>query len=235
MILNRNVKKKNFSIYDIVLGSSIVANVNSFLYIQQLNRRIDELIEKNKTLVASIDKLNLDITKIGDELLVMHSKPTTPILINASDNGFLGKALLVLGITVVGASTAYYLSSTLLAKVSSLSVSNWLTLPKFFSLGSAVANLPLNLPFIDKTKEITVFLQEVSSTIILELLNGEVSSINFRLVGDENTIPIVKALEAFLKLKKSQTGELSKTVSDESTVVAVETVAETLDHLSNLF
>lgn len=237
MIENTTVQKNNFSFskYDIVLGSSIVVNFNSFWYIQQQNRRIDELIEKNKALVASVDKLNLDLTRIAEELLIMHSKSTTPILINASNDSFLGKTLLVLGIAVVGVGTTYYLSSTLLAKVSSFSVSKLITLPKIFSFGSMVANLPLDLPFIDKKKEITLFLHEVSTTIILELVNDKITGIDFRLMNGENTIPISKALEAFIKLNKSQTEELSKVVSDKSAGVAVETVAETLNNLSNIF
>lgn len=168
----------------------------------------------------------------------MHSK-STPILINTVENNFFTKTLLVFGVTAVGVCVTYYLSSALLAKISSLSVSKLITLPKVLKFGSILANLPFNLPFVDKTTEISVFIQEISTTVFIELINNNISNIMFKQIDDDSSIPITEALKAFIEFKKTQTddsNEILKTVENKEAFLAnVDTVAETLDKLSDLF
>lgn len=241
MILNKTISKNNFSknkfsIYDIILSFSLVSNFCCFQYILKQNKQISELIEKNNSLVYSINKLNTDVAKMGEDILIMHTK-------SASGSDFYLKTLLITGLIATGAVTTYYLSSLMIAKISSLSLDNPLALSKFFSLNSILTNLPLNLPFLDQKKEISVFLQELSVTLVIELLNGEVSSINFKQMGVEKSTPIIKALEAYLKLQSTNESdkdlpsvvEAVETASKEEVLSVAGTAAETLNTLSSLF
>ena len=245
-ISKNNLSKNKFSIYDIILSSSIVSNFCCFQYILKQNEQISELIEKNNSLVSSINKLNTDVAKMGEDILIMHTKAAAnPIMINTSASGsdFYLKTLLITGLIATGAVTTYYLSSLMIAKISSLSLYNPLALSKIFSLNSILTNLPLNLPFLDQKKEISVFLQELSVTLFIDLLNGEVSSINFKQMGVEKSTPIIKALEAYLKLQSSNESdkdlpsvvEAVETASKEEVLSVAGTAAETLNTLSSLF
>jgi hypothetical protein len=240
-----NFSKNNISIYDIILSSSIVSNFFCFQYILKQNEQISELIEKNKSLVDSINKLNNDVAKMGEDILIMHTKAAAnPIMINTSASGsdFYLKTLLITGLIATGAVTTYYLSSLMIAKISSLSLYNPLALSKFFSLNTILTNLPFNLPFLDQKKEISVFLQELSVTLFIEFMNGEISSINFRQVDDENLTPIKKALEAYFKLQSSNENnkdlpsvvEAVETISKGELLSVTGSVAEAANNLSNL-
>ena len=263
MIINKTISKNQFSknqfsIYDIFLSSSIVSNFCCFQYILKQNEQITELIEKNKSLGNSINQLNTEVAKMGKDILIMHTKAaSSPILINTSASGsdFFIKTLIITGLIATGAVTTYYFSSFMVAKLSSLSFYNPLALSKYFSFNSILTNLPLSLPFLDQKKEISVFLQELSVTLFIELLNGEVSSINFKQTGVEKLTPIIKAIEAYLKLQSSKDNgitsivdavkavslelptvdEIVETASNEEVLSVAGTAADTLNTLSSLF
>ena len=250
MTIYNYVNKRTFSLYDALLGLSMTSNVFCLTHIQLQNNQIRKLVDENRSLVDSINKLNANVSRIGEEMLIMHSK-SSPILINTSDNGFYGKTLLVVGVVAVGVGVTYYLSSAFITKLASISIPNLVTIPKFMSLGSMLNNLPLGqLPFIDQKKEMYVFLKELSTTIIIEMLNGEVSGIKFRPKDDEATTPIVEAIRVFLKSRRPiideeeersplfQTDIVDRVVDKTSKLVPpveAEAAADTLNALTSIF
>ena len=176
MKLNNKLIDKNFSIkkfsisnYDIALGSSMISNVCCLLYIQQQNKQINELIDQNNLLVESVNKLNVDLAKLGEELSQMNSK-STPIYINTSENILFSKPLMFVCLTAATLGMSYYVGSMMLTKVSSL------TVPKIISLGSVISKLPI----FEQSKEITVFYKELATTLLIEMLNDEILDIKFK-------------------------------------------------------
>ena len=236
MILNKTISENKISIYDAILSFSIVSNFCCILYIQKQNEQINELAEKNKELVNSINKLNTDIAKIGNDIVLMNSKTLNPIMISTSGPDFYTKALIITGLIVTGVATTYYFSSFVVTKISSLSLSNLFTLPKIVSVNSILTNLPFNLPFLDQKKQISMILQDLPVTIFIQFLNGEVSSISFRHISDENSTPIFKAIEAYLKLQNNEVvvSETTKVVSPEELASVVVNATSTLDALTSL-
>ena len=94
----------------------------------------------------------------------------------------------------------------------------------------------VNLSFIDQKKEIAVSLQDISVTLLIELLNDEVSSVNFCLFDQEQIVLIKKVLEVYLESKKIQTDDnIVGVIYQEVTFVAIESITETLTNLASLF
>ena len=219
--------------YDIALGSSIISDVCCLIYIQQQNKKISELIDKNNLLVESVKKLNDDLTKLGEEIALIHTK-SAPIYINTSENTLFNKPLLFIGVVAVSLGVSYYFSSLALTKVSSL------VIPKIVSFSTIISKLP----FFEQSKELTVVIKELSTTLLIEMLDDNILSVKFRHVSDENFISIIKAIEVFLKSREEKITMPSEI--DEESVQSIHSVlsngsanekvvVETLSLLTNLF
>lgn len=112
---NTNIHAKKISVYDIILSASIFTNVACLVHFQEQNKRIEELIEKNNLLTDSINKLNQDITKMGQEIIIAQSK-SLPVFINTSETTFFNRPLMLLGVLAVSLGATYFLSSALITK-----------------------------------------------------------------------------------------------------------------------
>jgi len=265
MNLTNILIKRNVSTYDISLGSSMLTNVCCLFYIQHQNKQITELVKNNNSLVDSINKLNTDISKIGEKISIMHSK-SLPIIINTSESGLFNKPLFVFGALTVSLGVTYFLSTTILTKVSSLTFTKMFALPKMFTLPKMVSigSILAKLPLFEQTKLMTVFMKDISTTLFIRILDDQIKGIQFRHIDEEHFTPIIKALEVFIKSRKdqievqTQTHDIDEIVANKATeTVAVtpdvetitdnpvietlvinpvaETVAETVSHLSGLF
>ena len=225
--MNKNITYKNLPILELSFGTSLVLNVCCLSYIHQQNKRIDYLIENNISLVESINNLNSEVVKLGEDIAKANSA-AVPIVINTANNGFFSKTLLIVALSAAGVGLTYYLGSTAAAKISSLSVSQFITLPKFLNFGYILGDIPLDLPFVEKKQEITVFLQDLSVSIFIELINGDVSKILFRPSSERNFRPIDKALEIYLNYTKEN--EIISAVPS----LKIETLGETLNAISDI-
>ena len=225
--MNKNITYKNLPILELSLGTSLVLNVCCLSYIHQQNKRIDYLVENNISLVESINNLNSEVVKLGEDIAKANSA-AVPLVINTANNGFFSKTLLIVALSAAGVGLTYYLGSTAVAKISSLSVSQFITLPKFLNFGYILGNIPLDLPFVEKKQEITVFLQDLSVSIFIELINGDVSKILFRPSSERNFRPIDKALEIYLNYTKEN--EIISAVPS----LKIETLGETLNTISDI-
>lgn len=213
--------KKLFN-YEVALGSSILSNVCCLFYIQQQNKQANELISKYNQLLKTVSTLNSNFTKIEEELSAAVSTKTAPIFINTSESVFFSKPLLVSCLLVASLGFSYYLSTAVVTKVSTV------TIPKLISISSIIAKLP----FFEQTKEITVFLKDVSTTLLIKTLNDNVLSVDFRHINDAHFTSIIKAIEVYLEAERNKLSiEESSPLFREN----VETVADTMKSLSNLF
>ena len=225
--MNKNITYKNLPILELSFGTSLISNVCCLSYIHQQNKRIDYLVENNISLVESINNLNSEVVKLGEDIAKANSA-AVPLVINTANNGFFSKTLLIVALSAAGVGLTYYLGSTAVAKISSLSVSQFITLPKFLNFGYILGNIPLDLPFVEKKQEITVFLQDLSVSIFIELINGDVSKILFRPSSERNFRPIDKALEIYLNYTKEN--EIISAVPS----LKIETLGETLNTISDI-
>ena len=225
--MNKNITYKNLPILELSFGTSLISNVCCLSYIHQQNKRIDYLVENNISLVESINNLNSEVVKLGEDIAKANSA-AVPIVINTANNGFFSKTLLIVALSAAGVGLTYYLGSTAVAKISSLSVSQFITLPKFLNFGYILGDIPLDLPFVEKKQEITVFLQDLSVSIFIELINGDVSKILFRPSSERNFRPIDKALEIYLNYTKEN--EIISAVPS----LKIETLGETLNAISDI-
>lgn len=225
--MNKNITYKNLPILELSFGTSLISNVCCLSYIHQQNKRIDYLVENNISLVESINNLNSEVVKLGEDIAKANSA-AVPIVINTANNGFFSKTLLIVALSAAGVGLTYYLGSTAVAKISSLSVSQFITLPKFLNFGYILGDIPLDLPFVEKKQEITVFLQDLSVSIFIELINGDVSKILFRPSSERNFRPIDKALEIYLNYTKEN--EIISAVPS----LKIETLGETLNTISDI-
>ena len=221
-VKKKNLKLEYINLHVMALGSSILSNVGCFFYIQQQNSKIVELIKNNNKLVDSISNLNSDIAKLGEKFSLIHLK-STPVIVTTSDtNVFFSKPLLAVCLIAVSASVSYYLSSVVATKISSI------TIPKLISLSTMIAKLP----FMEQTKEMEVFIKDLSTTLLIRTLNDEILDIKFRYIEDTHFTPIIKAIEVFLESENSKAVVVEEVLKNGN---AAETIAETITNLSTLF
>lgn len=186
-------EKEKVPFLELILITSLLTNICCLFHIQQQNMRINELIEKNNSLTNSINKLNIDLLKLGENIAVMNSK-SLPIIMK---NEFMDKPLLFLGVMTFGLGVSYFMSSTILTKMSALSLPKFLSIPKFISFSSMISNLP----FFEQSKQLTVVIEDISTIFLIRIYNNNIESISFRHIDDENFTPIVDALRVYYNNK----------------------------------
>lgn len=214
MNLMNDLKEKNkITTYDVTLTSLILSNMCCFFYIHQQNKQIIELIKINKDLTDSVNKLKVDITKIGEGILTINSK-TAPVIINTSENGLLNKPLLFVCVAVASLGVTYYLGTVVSTKVSSLVV------PKIISFSSVFCKLPI----FEQATEMSVFIGELSTNLLIKTLGDQIESIEFRHINDRDYTPIIKALKYYFESRVEKIDPLGDQMSSIATDV-VEQIA----------
>ena len=220
MTLANDFLKKEVSISNLALGSSIITNISCLFHIRYQNTLIDELIKKNNSLVDSINK-------IENKISMMHSN-TMPFVINNSDHSLYIKPLLYIGVISACLGVSYYLSTAVLTKMSTL------TIPKIVQLSAIIGKLPF---FVQPTVS-TIFLPELSTTLWVKSLGDEIKSIYFRHKDEESYTLITDAIKLFIESKKDELVEDPLTDNTAEIMLnspGVETIVETAASLAGLF
>ena len=225
MRLNNSINyNKKISVYDLILTLSLLTNVACLVHFQDDNKKIAELVEKSNRLTDSINQLNQEITKMGQEITVAQSK-SLPVVINTSEASFFNKPLMVLGVLAVSLGTTYFLSSTILAKISSISV------PKLISFGSIITKLP----FFEQPKEMTLIVKDMCITLFIRTLDDQIQDIRFRHIDDADYRPIRDLFELYIRFKNTQdfSTVTNDTISEKLTnaITGNEVISNTLESL----
>lgn len=110
------ILNKEILVLKILLSLSFATNGYCFMQVQNQNLYIKTLLEKNNSLITSIEEIQQSLNLLEQKQQLI----SNPVVIDNVSDTFLKNPLLVIGALTLGIGVAYYVSTVIISKVSTV-------------------------------------------------------------------------------------------------------------------
>ena len=180
----------------ILLLLSFATNGCCFMQVQNQNLYIKTLLEKNNSLITSIEEMQQRLNLLEQKQQLI----SNPVVIDTASDTFLTDSLFAIVGLTIGIGAAYYISTVIISKVSTIAFYSTLKVHN-------LTYLLTKLPFYMQEQTHQVYLGDLIRPVIIfiKILGDNVQDIEFRYVDEDDRKDIHELFGDLEKLSGQET------------------------------